>query len=45
MGALAYVSILTRLQFGFPKFTEKEKHKQDEEAQKPFSVKATGEFT
>ena len=34
-----------KLQFGFPKFTEKEKHKHDEEAQKPFPVKATGEFT
>ena len=34
-----------KLQFGFPKYTEKEKHKQDEEAQKPFPVKATGEFT
>ena len=33
------------VQFGFPKFTEKEKHKQEEEAQKPFLVKATGEFT
>ena len=28
-----------RLQFGFPKLTEKEKHKQDEEVQKPFPVK------
>ena len=34
-----------KLQFGFPKFTEKEKHKHDEEAQTPFPVKATGEFT
>ena len=34
-----------KLQFGFPKFTEKEKQKQDEEAQKPFPGKATGEFT
>ena len=34
-----------KLQFGFPKFTEKEKHKHNEEAQKPFPVKATGEFT
>ena len=30
---------LTRLQFGFPKLTEKEKHKQDQEAKKPFPVK------
>ena len=36
-------SSLTRLQLGFPKLTEKEKHKQDEEAQKPFPVKATRE--
>ena len=36
---------LTRQQFGFPKLTEKEKHKQDEEAQKSFPVKGTGEFT
>ena len=34
-----------RLQFGFPKLTDKEKHKQDEEAQEPFSVKRTGKFT
>ena len=27
-------SSLTRLQLGFPKLTEKEKHKRDEEAQK-----------
>ena len=33
-----------RLQVGFPKLTDKEKHKQDEEAQKPFSIKGT-EFT
>ena len=32
-----------KLQFGFPKFIEKHKH--NEEAQKPFSVKATGELT
>ena len=32
-------SSLTRLQFGFPKVTEKEKHKKDEEAEKPFPVK------
>ena len=38
-------SSLTRIQFGFPTLIEKEKHKQDEEAQKPFSVKAAGEFT
>ena len=37
-------SSLTRLQFGFPEHTEKEKHKQDEEAQKPFPVKETGEL-
>ena len=36
---------LTRLKFDFPELTEKEKHKQDEEAQKPFPVKGTGEFT
>ena len=36
---------LTRLQFGFPKPIEKEKHKQDEEAQKRFPVKGTEEFT
>ena len=35
----------TKLQFDFPKFTEKEKHKHNEEAQKPFPVKATGELT
>ena len=29
---LLHRSSLTRLQFGFPKVTEKEKHKQDEEA-------------
>ena len=28
-----------RLQFGFSKLTEKEKYKQDEEAQEPFLVK------
>ena len=28
-----------RLQFGFPKLTEKEKHKEDEEAQEQFPVK------
>ena len=31
-----------KLKFGFPKFTEK--HKYNEEAQKPFPVKARGEF-
>ena len=33
---------LTKIQFGFPKFTGKKKktYKQDEEAQKPFPVKA-----
>ena len=30
-----------RLQFGFPKLTENAKHKQGEEAQKPFLVKGT----
>ena len=35
----------TKLQFDFPKFTEKEKHKHNGEAQKPFPVKATGELT
>ena len=44
-GVLLPRSSLIRLQFGFSKLTEKEKHKQDEEAQKPFPVKATGEFT
>ena len=44
-GVLLHRSSLTRLQFGFPKLTEKEKYKQDEEAQKPFPVKGTGEFT
>ena len=34
-----------KLQFGFSKFTEKEKNKHDKEAQKPFPVKATGGFT
>ena len=34
-----------KLQFCFPKFTEKEKHGHNEEAQKPFPLKATGEFT
>ena len=34
-------SSLTRLQFGFPKLTVKEKHKQGEKAQKQFPVKAT----
>ena len=29
---------LTKIQFGFPKFTQKEKHKQDEEAPKPFPL-------
>ena len=38
-------SSLTRLQFGFPNLSEKEKHKQDEEAQEQFPVKRTGEFT
>ena len=33
-----------RIQSGFPKLTEKDKCKQDEEAQKPFPVKGT-EFT
>ena len=32
-------SSLTRLQLDFPKLIEKEKHKQDEETQKPFPVK------
>ena len=32
-------SSLTRLQFGFPKLTENEKHKQDEEAKKPCPAK------
>ena len=36
---------LPRLQFGFPKLTEKEKHKQDEESQKPIPVKGKEEFT
>ena len=35
----------TKLQFGFPKFAEKEKHKHDEETQKSLPVKATEEFT
>ena len=42
-GVLLHRSSLTRLQFGFPKLTEKGKHKQVEEAQKPFPIK--GEFT
>ena len=33
-----------KLQFGFPKFPEEEKHKHDE-VQKPFPVKAIREFT
>ncbi len=40
-GMLLLRSSLTRPQFGFPKLTEKEKHKQDEEAQKPFPAKGT----
>lgn len=32
-------SSLTRLQFGFPKLTEKEKYKLDEEAQKHSQLK------
>ena len=44
-GVTLHRNSLTRVEFGFPKLTEKEKHKQDEEAQKPFLVKATGEFT
>ena len=32
-------SSLMRLQLEFPKLTEKEKHKQDQEAKKPFPVK------
>ena len=38
-------SLLRRLQFCYPKLTEKEKHKQDEEAQKSFPGKGTGEFS
>ena len=34
-----------KLHFGLTKFTKKEQHKQDEEAQKQFPVKATGEFS
>ena len=39
---LLYGSSLTRLQFGFPELTEKEKHKHDEKAQKPVPVKGIG---
>ena len=44
-GVFLHRNSLTRVEFGFPKLTEKEKHKHDEEDQKPFPVKGTGEFT
>jgi len=34
-----------RLQFGFPKLKEKEKYKQNEEAEESFPVKRIGEFS
>ena len=44
-GVLLHRSSPSKLQFGFPKLTEKEEHKQNEEAQQPFPPKRTGEFT
>ena len=44
-GVFLHRNIIRRLYFGFPNLTEKEKHNQDEEAQKPLPVKAIGKFT
>ena len=45
MGALAQKLLSRTTVVGFPKLTEKEKYKQNEEAQELFPVKRTGEFT
>ena len=42
---LLHKSSPPRLQSGFPKLKEKEKHKQDEEAQKQFPVEGIEELT
>ena len=44
-GVLLHRNNLSRIQFGFPKLTEKEKFNQNEDAQEPFPIKRTGEFT
>ena len=41
----SYIEVALQVYFRLLKVTGKEKHKKDEEAQKTFPVKGTGEFT